>query len=363
MKIATVVGARPQFVKAAAVSFALQRSSGASEVLIHTGQHYDANMSDIFFEELGLPQPAYHLGVGSGPHGAQTGAILARLEPVMIEVAPDWVMIYGDTNSTLAAALVAAKLCIPLAHVEAGLRSFNRAMPEEINRIVADRLSDVLFAPTRTSVENLLREGTEPAHIQLVGDVMFDAALAFGAIARQRSTILQKLGAERGRYILATVHRAENTNDPARLSAILTALEQLTPGVRVVFPMHPRTRALVKAGSFRNIEFTQPVGYVDMLQLEQNARLIVTDSGGVQKEAFFQRVPCVTVRTETEWVELVHAGWNRIVPPVSSDAIYQELVRALETPVPAEYPADLFGGGNAAAAIVERLLSSRERQP
>ena len=357
MKIATVVGARPQFVKAAVVSFALQRSPGASEILIHTGQHYDANMSDIFFEELGLPQPAFHLGVGSAPHGAQTGAMLTRLEQVIADIAPDWVLIYGDTNSTLAAALIAAKACIPLAHVEAGLRSFNRAMPEEINRIVADRLSDLLFAPTRTSVENLLREGTEPARIHRVGDVMFDAALTFGALARERSTILQNLRAQRGGYVLATVHRAENTNDPMRLAAILTALERLTSRVQVILPLHPRTRALVTPGSFRNIQFTEPVGYIDMLQLEQNARLIVTDSGGVQKEAFFQRVPCVTVRTETEWLELVDAGWNRVVPPLSGDAIYAELVRALDAAPPSEHPADLFGGGNAASAIVERLLS------
>lgn len=357
MKLLAVVGARPQFIKAAAVSRALRATPGVREVLVHTGQHYDDNMSRVFFEELEIPEPGYHLGVGSGTHGAQTGRMLEAIEQVLLEERPDWVLVYGDTNSTLAGALAAVKLHIPVAHVEAGLRSFNRRMPEEINRVLTDHASDLLFAPTETAVRNLRREGIPGERIHLVGDVMYDAALYYGAKAKRVSRILDRLGLEPKGYVLATVHRAENTDDPARLHAIMGGLVEVAREIPVVLPLHPRTRvALEREGMLGEVQvylrLIPPVGYLDMVMLEQNARLIATDSGGVQKEAFFYRVPCVTMRDETEWVELVESGWNRLAPPKNAAAISKAVFAHMGA---VGRDVDLYGGGEAAQRIVAVL--------
>lgn len=328
------------------------REGGHREVLVHTGQHYDYRMSRIFFEEMGLPAPDLNLEVGSGPHGWQTGRMLAGLEEVMSRERPDYVLVYGDTNSTLAGALAAAKLLLPTAHVEAGLRSFNRAMPEEINRVIADHCSDLLFCPTRTAVENLAREGlTGPVH--LVGDTMLDAVLQFTEAADRRSAILEELGLGRKTYLLATLHRPYNTDHPETLLRVLRALAGLDE--TVVFPVHPRSRQKVAElegapAAWGRVRMIDPVGYLDMLALERGARLILTDSGGVQKEAFFFGVPCVTLRPETEWVETVEAGWNVLV---GSDPA--QIARAVKGRAwPRESP-PLFGDGRAAQRIVARL--------
>jgi UDP-GlcNAc3NAcA epimerase len=346
-KIVTVIGARPQFIKAAPVSRAIQASNQGSspggdavrinEVIVHTGQHYDDNMSEVFFRELELPQPAYHLQVGSGSHGEQTGEMLKRLESVLLKEKPDYVMVYGDTNSTLAGALAAAKLHIPVAHVEAGLRSFNQHMPEEINRVLTDHISTLLFCPTDTAIKNLRREGfttilpvtsgSRPVRITSadrlvanVGDVMHDALRYNVHLAERRSNILERLGLmEASRkpspYYLATVHRAENTDNPDRLEAIVKAFVRLNKQHPVVWPTHPRTLKVIEAslGSrtlCSSLRLIEPASYLDMLVLERNARTILTDSGGVQKEAYWLGVPCVTLRDETEWLETVKSGWN-----------------------------------------------------
>ena len=324
MKVLTVIGARPQFIKAGPVSAALEQL-GIEETVVHTGQHYDQSMSQVFFDELQLKAPDINLNVGSGSHGVQTGAMLSALDPIMCAEKPDWVLIYGDTNSTLAGALAAAKLHIPVAHVEAGLRSFNRRMPEEINRIVADSVSDLLLAPTMTAVQNLLAEGVPQRRILQTGDVMYDATLIYGELAG-RSDILARLGLVSRQYVLATVHRAENTDDAARLSAIAGGLAVASKSLKVVWPVHPRTRKALSSETSDSllpsaVEQIEPLGYLDMLQLERNAAVIVTDSGGVQKEAFFCEVPCVTLRDETEWTELIALGWNVLCPPVSSAAV------------------------------------------
>ncbi|HWK88604.1 MAG TPA: UDP-N-acetylglucosamine 2-epimerase (non-hydrolyzing), partial [Longimicrobium sp.] len=317
MKVLTVVGARPQFIKAAAVSRELRGRPGVREVLVHTGQHHDANMSDVFFAELGIPAPDHHLGVAGGLHGAMTGRMLERVEQVIADERPEWVLVYGDTNSTLAGALAAAKLHVPVAHVEAGLRSFNRRMPEEVNRVLTDHAADLLLAPTETAVRNLAAEGINGARVRLSGDVMFDAALHYGQAAEDASGILRALGLEPGGYVLATVHRAENTDDPARLAAVLGGLARVAERLPVVLPLHPRTRGAAAAvpaaaEALGRLRVIDPVGYLDMVMLEKHAAVVATDSGGVQKEAFFYRVPCVTLRDETEWVETVEAGWNRL---------------------------------------------------
>ena len=357
MKVITVLGARPQFVKSGPVSRAFERA-GIVEVRVHTGQHYDDALSDVFFRELGLGPCAHHLGVGSGPHGAQTGRMMEALERVVLDEAPDHVLVYGDTNSTLAGALVAAKLRVPLAHVEAGLRSFNRAMPEEINRVLTDHAADVLFAPTSTARANLLREGIEPTRIAVVGDVMYDAALGYAPLADARRGLLDALGVRAGAYVLATVHRAENTDRPARLAAIAGGLADAAREIDVVFPLHPRTRAaLGVAGIVLDpaIRVTGPLGYLDMMALERGARLVVTDSGGVQKEAYFHGVPCLTLRDETEWTELVAAGWNRLCPPASAAHVARAIRARLADAPPAPAPA-LYGDGHAAERIAARLL-------
>lgn len=347
MRIVSVVGARPQFIKAAAVSRIL--SSRHQEVLVHTGQHYDPLLSDIFFSELGLPPPHYHLGVGSGPHGKQTAQMLERLERVLLKERPQRVLVYGDTNSTLAGALAAAKLSLPLAHVEAGLRSGDRTMPEEINRILTDHCADLLFCPTPTAVDNLAREGVTRG-VHLVGDVMYDSLLARLDGLDPRPT-LQRLGVRPREYLLVTVHRAANTDDPRRLRSILDALAAVA--LPSVFPAHPRVAKAMAAARISppaNVRVVAPVGYGDMLALEKEARCILTDSGGMQKEAFLLGVPCVTLRDETEWPETVACGWNTL-----AGADRERIAAAVNRPPPSGERPPLFGDGRAAEKIVSLL--------
>lgn len=348
MKIVTIVGARPQFIKAAAFSRAARARH--TEILVHTGQHYDASMSDVFFEELGLPQPDHHLGVGSGSHGWQTGQMLERIEAVITRERPDRVVIYGDTNSTLAGALAAAKLGVPVAHVEAGLRSFVRDMPEEINRVVADRISMYLFAPTQTAVDNLAREGITTG-VTLTGDIMYDALLQHAETASKTSRVLRELALEPKHYALATVHRAANTDDPARLAEIFDALALLREPV--IVPMHPRTRAALMGTDIEvepPVRIIEPVGYLDMLELQRNARIVLTDSGGVQKEAYLLAVPCVTLRDETEWIETLAGGWN-----VLAGTNAERILAAARRSPPTGQPPAVFGDGKAAERMVSAL--------
>jgi UDP-GlcNAc3NAcA epimerase len=356
MKVVTVVGARPQFIKAAVVSKAFARLGGLTELIVHTGQHYDAGLSAVFFEEMRIPDPSHNLHVGSGLHGQQTGQMLAKVEDVLTSERPDAVLVFGDTNSTLAGALAAVKLGIPVAHVEAGLRSYNRQMPEEINRVLTDHASDLLFAPTLTATANLSKEGIPAHRVHFTGDVMLDAVKHFQPIARSRK-ILSVLGVEPNKFVLATIHRAENTDDLGRLTTIFTALAKVSSAIPVVLPLHPRTRnALDRLGLLgrwpNTFKVTDPVGYLDMLALETAASVVVTDSGGVQKEACFCGVPCVTVRDETEWPELIDAGWNTLAPPVSQEAVVSAVLASVGTRGPA---AAGFGDGNAAGQIVSIL--------
>jgi len=358
MTILTVVGARPQFIKAAAVSRVIAATDGMDELLVHTGQHYDPGLSDIFFDELEIPAPSHHLGIGSGSHGAQTGQMLAGIEKVLLETQPDWVLVYGDTNSTLAGAVAAAKLHIPIAHVEAGLRSFNRRMPEEINRVLTDHASTLLFTPTETADRHLAAEGIPPARIRRVGDVMFDVARFFSAKAERESDVLARLGLQPDGYVLATVHRAENTDDPSRLGVIFDALGALHSEHPVVLPLHPRTRAVLErtdrmAWAAERVRFIDPVGYLDMMQLEQHAKLVTTDSGGVQKEAYFAGTPCVTLRDETEWTELVDLGWNRLAPPTDVASVTAQFHAALVAEPGAD--ASPYGDGDSAERIIDAL--------
>lgn len=319
MKLITIVGARPQFIKAAAVSRIIQNSPKLTEVLVHTGQHFDENMSAIFFKELELPQPNYNLGINGGSHGEQTGKMLSKIEAVLLVEKPDLVLVYGDTNSTLAGALAAVKLHIPIAHVEAGLRSFNKKMPEEINRILTDHSSDILFTPTLTAIKNLKNEGINEDKIFQVGDVMLDATLYYSQKAERESTILSHLNIKMKNYVLVTLHRAENTDNLDKLSKIFNALETIAKGQTLVLTLHPRTKKSLESLNFSfqhsHIKFIEPVGFLDMLMLEKHSKIIITDSGGVQKEAYFQKVPCITLRDETEWRELVDNGWNFLANP------------------------------------------------
>jgi UDP-GlcNAc3NAcA epimerase len=348
MTVLTVVGARPQFIKAAAVSRVLRRSH--REVLIHTGQHYDAGLSDVFFEELDLPEPDEHLGVGSGTHAEQTGRMLVGIGAAIERHSPDVVLVYGDTNSTLAGALAASKLGVLIAHVEAGLRSFTRRMPEEVNRIVTDQLSHLLFCPSDTAVSNLRKEGMTTG-VHLVGDVMADVFRLTTADGHRASPLMGALGLEPGRYLLATIHRAENTDRSGRLAVLVESLGGTTEPV--VFPVHPRTRKTLEAERIAvpsNVRIIDPIGYADMLTIARSARLILTDSGGLQKEAYWLGVPCVTLREETEWVETVDAGWNRLVS--ADPSRIREALRAVEKP--STHP-PLYGDGHAAERIVEIL--------
>lgn len=353
MKVVTVIGARPQFIKASVVSREIVRRQGLHEVVIHTGQHFDANMSDVFFNQLGLPTPDHLLNINGGSHGEMTGRMLMAIEKVLLEERPARVLVYGDTNSTLAGALAAAKLQIPVAHVEAGLRSFNMRMPEEINRILTDQLSDLLFCPTEVAMANLRSEGFAAKSVKMlnVGDVMLDAALFFAKHARQPGCV-----SDGERVLLATIHRAENTDDLVRLASIVAALNEVHRELLpVVLPLHPRTRAAIaKAGLDLQVRVIDPVGYLEMIGLLNVAAVVLTDSGGLQKEAYFFQKPCVTVRDQTEWTELVQAGVNRLVP-ADVGAIRAAVQAALESSLD-DCP-DLYGGGLAAGRIVERLAS------
>ena len=353
MKIMTIIGARPQFIKAAPVSHAFSQIGAIKEIIVHTGQHFDANMSDIFFSELGVPAPAHHLGIGGGSHGKNTGRMIEAVESVMQTERPDWVLVYGDTDSTLAGSIAASKLHIPLAHVEAGLRSFNMRMPEEINRKLTDHVSNLLFIPSEQARINLIAEGIFGPKVINVGDVMYDAALMFSEVAADRSSLFQTIGICSGEYILATIHRQENTDIEERLSAILEGLA--SAAWPVVLPIHPRTRNRIAAFGLtipKNIILIEPLGYLDMIALEKCAVLIATDSGGVQKEAYFHRVPCITLRDETEWVELVELGWNRVCPPQLT-----ELRTVFSTrPELGKENCRPYGNGDAAIKIAHSIL-------
>jgi UDP-N-acetylglucosamine 2-epimerase len=366
IRLITIVGARPQFVKAAVVTSAIKahnhkkHAHRLEEVLVHTGQHYDFDMSQVFFDQLDIPAPHYHLGVGSGPHGGQTAKMMVGIEEVLLKEHPDLVIVYGDTNSTLAGALTAAKLNIPVAHVEAGLRSFNRVMPEELNRIVTDRLSTLLFCPTGTSVCNLKNEGIHEG-VQQVGDVMLDAFLAYKKTALRSSTVLEMHHLKDRLYCLATVHRQENTDDPSRLLSIFSAFSELAEAdCPLIVPLHPRTRKSLQKIESRiklnqYVKLIPPQNYLDMIALVSQAKTILTDSGGVQREAYFARVPCVTVRNETEWTETVESGWN-ILSGTHTEGIIRAVknLDGVKLPVPPPY----FGDGQASRRIVE-LLSSQ----
>ena len=358
MKVLSIVGARPQFVKAAVVSRALSMIDGIGEVLLHTGQHYDKAMSQVFFSQLGIQEPDYNLAIGSGNHGSQTGRMLSAIEDVLLLERPDLILVYGDTNSTLAGALAASKLHIRVAHVEAGLRSFNRKMPEEINRVLTDHLSDLLFAPTDAAATNLEAEGIHGEKVLLTGDVMYDAALHFASTPSDGTKILEHHSLADKEYVLATVHRAENTDDPLRLRAIFDGLVEVAEKLPVVLPLHPRTRKMLSTvdTDTSDLLIIDPVGYLDMVVLERNARLIATDSGGVQKEAYFYRVPCVTLRDETEWVELVEHGWNLILPPTDGHQVAAAILRRLN-----QYgeDVDLYGGGRATERIAGAVENFR----
>ena len=352
MKIVTVIGARPQFIKAAMVSKEIAKYKNIDEVIIHTGQHFDEHMSHIFFEEMGIPEPYYNLGIQSLSHGAMTGRQLEEIEKVLVQEKPNRVLVYGDTNSTLAGALAAAKLHIPVAHIEAGLRSFNRKMPEEINRILTDHIAELLFTPTVTAVNNLKNEGINERKVKLVGDVMYDAALYFSKISERKSTILNKLNLRPKEYILATVHRQENTNSSEKLKNIFTALSKAT--IQVIIPMHPRTKNKLDEFDISinsKINIIDPVGYLDMIMLEKKALKIATDSGGIQKEAYFYNVPCITMREETEWVELVEIGANYL-----SGSDYKKIVKQLQSSKQINFQQSLYGYGNTAEKIVSILL-------
>ena len=385
MKIATIIGARPQFIKSAPVSRAISNynkniATGCTpviEIIIHTGQHFDDDMSNVFFKELNIPTPSYNLGIHSAPHGAMTGRMLEKIEEILIKERPDWVMVYGDTNSTIAGALAAVKLHISVAHVEAGLRSFNREMPEEINRVITDHCVDILFCPTETAVNNLKQEGftniindgdlfdkkffknslstfsLQPSPLVVnVGDTMYDAVLQFSEIAENRSIILEDLKIKSKEYLLATVHRPYNTDIPENLQSILSAFLEIDQPI--IFPVHPRTRqCLINSKlDIRNskLKFIPPVGYIDMLILEQNAKAIITDSGGIQKEAYFFGVPCITMRSETEWVETVEAGWNVVV-----GADRGKIVNAVMSFKSGSTHQKLYGNGKAAENIIQYL--------
>lgn len=353
MNIITIVGARPQFVKAAVVSREISTHDDIHETIIHTGQHFDPNMSDLFFEEMRIPAPGYNLNINSLSHGAMTGKMLEEIEKVLLDKKPDWVLVYGDTNSTLAGALAAKKLHIRVAHVEAGLRSFNMTMPEEINRILTDRISDILFCPTETAIRNLKNEGFDhfDSRVVLSGDVMLDAALFYRQYSRPPQIELKR------DFVLATLHRAENTDTPEYLSEIIRALETISREQDVLLPLHPRTRAKLEASGYNTrlspIRFIDPVGYLEMIHLLDKCSLVMTDSGGLQKEAFFFRKYCITLRNETEWTELVDHGYNTL-----ARNSYDRIIQAYREQPHPDFSTPLYGDGHAAKVIVDTLIEA-----
>lgn len=357
MKILTVIGARPQFIKASSLSREIALIDSVDEVIVHTGQHYDSNMSDVFFQELDIPKPTYSLGIGGGSHGSQTGEMLIKIEEVILKEKPDYLLVYGDTNSTLAGALASSKLNIPVIHIEAGLRSFNMRMPEEQNRILTDHISELLFTPTTTGFQNLLKEGIKENKIFNVGDIMYDGALFFAELAKKKS--LKNIHPEISgkNYFLCTIHRAENTDDSTRLISIFDNLNKLAKSNTILLPLHPRTKKSLEAegllDSYKNIHFIEPLGYLDMVLLESNASLIITDSGGVQKEAYFHGVPCLTLRDETEWTELLDNGWNQLV----TDFEQLEKMVSVALNDDAKTNTELYGKGNTAHLIINHILS------
>ena len=353
LKILTIIGARPQFIKVAAVSREILNHSDIQEVVIHTGQHFDENMSDIFFEQMKISKPDYNLNINGLTHGAMTGQMMEKIEVILMKEKPDWVMVFGDTNSTLAGALAAKKLHIKVAHVEAGLRSWNMQMPEEINRILTDRISDMLFCPTLNAVNNLHKEGYDDFDCKIVqsGDVMQDAAYYYRQFMQRPSSL-----PDNDEFILCTVHRAENTDDLLRLESIVSALNELSKDINIVFPVHPRTRKILSDNKI-DVDFTlvEPVGYLEMIYLLENCKLVMTDSGGLQKEAFFFEKPCITLRGETEWVELVENNFNMLVG-ADCDAILSASREILM--IDYDFNMDLYGDGNASVKIVEQLRMS-----
>lgn len=356
MKVVTILGARPQFIKAGSVSREFMKHDSITEVIVHTGQHYDANMSDVFFDEMKIPKPDYFLGVGGKSHGAMTGQMIEKIEEILVHEKPDWVMVYGDTNSTLAGAIAASKLHIKIAHVEAGLRSFNMRMPEEVNRILTDRISSVLFCPTQAAVYNLKNEGignwqTE-AKISLAGDVMQDGAMFYKDLAQKPPGVVVSSD-----FVLCTIHRAENTDDPNRLAQILSALNEIAQTKQVILPLHPRTKKILQTGDYdtSNLTIIDPVGYLNMVWLIDQAALVMTDSGGLQKEAYFFAVPCITMRDETEWVELVETGANVLVG-ADKTKILEAYQNANKRFAKDNCDPNLYGGGKAAERIVSELI-------
>jgi UDP-GlcNAc3NAcA epimerase len=351
IKILTILGARPQFIKAGSVSRAIKKYNNIQEIIVHTGQHYDSNMSDVFFDEMKIPKPDYFLGIGGKSHGAMTGQMMEKIEEVALKEKPDWILVYGDTNSTLAGALVASKLHIKLAHIEAGLRSFNMKMPEEINRILTDRISNVLFCPTQIAVENLKREGFDNFDCKVVmsGDVMQDGAIFYKSFAKKPAINIQN------DFILCTVHRAENTDDIIRLKSIFYSLEEIGKTKTIILPIHPRTKKIVENMNIniKNILLIEPVGYLEMVWLIDNCSLVMTDSGGLQKEAFFFAKPCITLRDETEWVELVDNGFN-ILAGADSNKILEAYKNLKNNDK--DYSINLYGDAQASEKIIKYLV-------
>ncbi len=351
MKILTVVGARPQFVKAAAISREIKKYENITEIIVHTGQHFDKNMSDVFFDEMKIPKPEYNLAINSLSHGAMTGRMLEKIEEVIINEKPDYVLVFGDTNSTIAATLAAKKLHVKIAHVEAGLRSFNMRMPEEVNRILTDRISDFLFCPTNKAIENLHKEGFKNFDNQIVksGDVMQDTAIFYSKLAKKPDFEVPD------NFVLATIHRAENTDDLKRLKSIFKALSEISKSTNVVLPLHPRTKNIIEKNNIEtsNIQIVEPVGYLQIIYLLQKSKLVLTDSGGMQKEAFFFKSPCATLRDETEWVELVENGYNKLV-----GADYNLIIEAYNELIDKDldFSKNLYGNGKASGIIIESLL-------
>lgn len=360
IKALSILGARPQFIKAAVVSRNISEYSGITEKIIHTGQHFDTNMSDIFFEQMEIPKPDYNLNINSLSHGEMTGQMISKLEPILISENPDIVIVYGDTNTTLAGAVTAKKLNLKLAHIEAGLRSFNMNMPEEVNRIIADRISDKLYCPTQTAVNNLIKEGFENLNCSFInsGDVMYDAVLHYSKKAGEYSNIINDLKLNKDEYILLTLHRQENTDDLYRFKLIATAINELSEKIKIVFPIHPRTKKLISEFEIKlspNLILTEPVGYFEMLQLISNSRLVMTDSGGLQKEAFFLRKFCITLRDETEWTELIDAGVNKLC-----GASKEKIIEAYSGFADRKFECHekFYGNGNSGKIIVEDLISN-----